>query len=538
VSPRAVVAAALLAAAPAARGGDAVEASATLHLRATALGNAPETDVRYDPAARTFALDGYLVPDGREGFASGYASFALDGRHRDGDLRWRVQLDTGELRRRRFPELVPVCLSDGATGLASPGSGDCLLVSTRAGPRPVVVPLESTALADAEATANGRPLADELEETLLLREAYVAASLGRAGFATLRAGRRRMTVAEGFVHDDYGTGLEAELDLGAIGPPFALSGAIFEPSRGLPGSVAEASPTVAVRADWLPSLFEHAGLFLALHRDRSGGIAELLRGALVERLVTEYLTDPAVEQRDDARLLALLQAAPAESDALLAWAGTSGSLLPGRGQRLDWTLGLLRGRIDHIRAAVRPDPSQPPATLAEDLDLSGRLVWLRWEADVGRRLTAGAWFLYLSGDELPRRGTGLDAPLTGTYGGFIGLAPFVTATNLFFGGGLSESFAAREVSAPGVNGRGVVAPGLTLDWDVAEGVALALNAAWLRADAPGPFGGRGYGTEVDVEVRWRVARWLQLGAEADALFPGDFFPGDAPSPRRSSRSTW
>ena len=41
----------------------------------------------------------------------------------------------------------------------------------------------------------------------------------------------------------------------------------------------------------------------------------------------------------------------------------------------------------------------------------------------------------------------------------------------------------------------------------------------------GPFGGTNYGPEVDLTVTWSPARWLVLLAEADALFPGDFFPG-------------
>jgi hypothetical protein len=280
---------------------------------------------------------------------------------------------------------------------------------------------------------------------------------------------------------------------------------------------------VALRADFLPSLFEHAGVFVAFHRDRSGGLGEILRSAVVERLATELARDPAARPRL-AQLLALFQAAPAESDAVLAWVGTSGSLAPWRGQRVRWSAALLGGRVDHIRAALRPEPGLPPVTLAEDLELSGRLLSLRWETEVGRRLTAEASFLYLSGAEPPRPATEAGT-LGGTYRGFIGVAPFVTETNLFFQGGLSESFASRRASAPGVNGRGVVAPRVSLAWDLRDDLDAEVGAAWLRSDAPGPLGGYGYGTELDLEVGWAPAGWLRLGAEADALFPGDFFAG-------------
>ena len=521
----ALAAALLLAAAPA-LGDDGVTARAALHLRYTATGNVPDADVLYDRATRSFSLDGYLVPEGGEQYGSGFASLALDGRHLGGDLRWTVAVDTGELRRKRFPGIAPVCLSSGATGLDEPGSGQCTLYLLRR----VIVPLEETGLGDPELTSNGRPIEEEAKATFLVREAYAAYSFGRAGFATVRAGRKRLTVGDGFVYDDYGTGLEVAADLGAIGPQWELSAAIFQPSRDFPDRVGDISPMLSVRADWLPSLFEHAGLFFALHRDRTGSLAEIFRGAVVERLATELLRDPPAEARLDAQSLALFQAAPAESDATLGWLGTSGSLAPWRGHRLGWTLALLGGRIEHIRASLIPDSSQPPATVAEDLTLAGRLASLRWELDVGRGLSAGASFLFLSGDELPQRPAppagAARAPLTGTYRGFIGIAPFVTATNLFFGGGLSESFAAREATAPGVNGRGVIAPGLSLAWDATDSLALQASGTWLASDADGPFGGRVYGTELDLEATWQPAKWIQVGAELDALFPGDFFPGD------------
>jgi hypothetical protein len=107
----------------------------------------------------------------------------------------------------------------------------------------------------------------------------------------------------------------------------------------------------------------------------------------------------------------------------------------------------------------------------------------------------------------------------------VAVAPYLTETNLFFGGGLSESFADRQATAPGVNGRGVIAPGVSLGWDPSESLTVRAKGAWLRAVAPGPFGGRVYGTEVDLELSFEATSWLILGAELDALFPGDFFRG-------------
>lgn len=494
-----------LALAPAAAAAGATSARATLHARYTSTGNRPGTAVLYDTGSRAFALDGYLVPSVDERHGSVFASMSVDGSALGGDLRWRLALDTGELRRRAYPEVALVCLTRTGTGLAPP---PCPLLP--------VVPLEETRLGAPLLASNGRPLDEELRATLLVREAWGALSFGRAGFATVRAGRKRVSVADGFVYDDYATGAEVALDLGAVGPPFSLTASLFQPTRDFPRTVEGLSPFLALRADWLPSLFEHAGLFLAFHRDRSGSVGELFRGAIVERLAgflsqASPGTDP---HRDASHALALVLTRPVESDASIAWLGTSGSLAPWRGHRLGWTAALAGGRIDRVSGA--------DLVVARDVALRGRMLSVRWETSLGERLGLGGFVLHLSGGEFPVARGGA---ATGEYGGFLGIAPFVTATNLFFGGGLSESFAARQSSAPGVNGRGVTAPGLGLSFDPAPDWGLEVKAAWLRAPVAGPFGGRVYGTEVDAVLTWAPRAWLLLGLEVDVLWPGDFFAG-------------
>ena len=93
---------------------------------------------------------------------------------------------------------------------------------------------------------------------------------------------------------------------------------------------------------------------------------------------------------------------------------------------------------------------------------------------------------------------------------------------------MAETFAARQATAPGVNGRGVLAPGLTASWDPLRSLGIDLRSAYLFSDEEGPFGGRVYGPEVDLEVSWSPLAWLRFAAEADVLFPGSFFAGSAP----------
>lgn len=487
----------------------AVEAEAALHLRVTALGHTPSTDVRYDPALRTFRLDRYLATDGDETYASALAAVRLSGRHLGGALRWTLAADTGELRRVTEPALAEVCVDPGPsspTGLGpcGPLQSGVLLPTTLDGPRAL--------------HANGRPFREEVRRTLLLREASVAVSLGRAGFATLRAGRSRHAVADGLVHDDYGTGVDAVLDLSALGPPFEVRASAFQPTRDFPGGVAGISPVAVVSAAWLPSLFERVGIFAAARRDRTGSVAELFRGAFVEDAVVRLAGEVQGTQgyAGAARSLARVLAATPTAEATLAWAGTTGSVAPFRSQRISWTAAVMTGSIDRLRT----DPTGAPLP---DVALSGRALSLRWEASAGDRLSVTPWFLYLSGDRPPTEKARLGLPPG--YAGFLGIAPYLTATNLFFGGGLSESFAARQATAPGVNGRGVIAPGVTVDADLPGGLSAAARGAWLLAEDRGPYGGKVYGTEVDLSATWAVRDWLTVGAEADALFPGDFFLG-------------
>lgn len=507
----ALLALAVLAAPPAGASDGEVRLEALLHLRATALDGQPGTEVRYDPATRAFRLDGYLVPSGGERHASAYASFRLEGRHLEGALRWALALDTGELRRAREPGTASVCPSaTSPTGL-----------DTACGPLVRRYEVPSTGEGPARLTANGRTLDDELRATWLVREASLAWSFGRAGFATLRAGRARYTVADGLVHDDTALGADLALDLGALGPPFEVRAAVFEPTRDWPGGEERRSPLWLLRADWLPSLFEHAGVFLAARRDRAGDVAELFRGAFLEDAVVR-LSGLAPGQpgyaATTAYLLRILTAAPA-AEASLGWLGVSGSLLPGRGHRLAFTAAVQRGELRRLGTGPAGEP-------LPDVPLRGRAAWLRWEWSPAGWVTLSPWLLYLSGDRPPTEKHRLGLPAG--YAGFLGVTPSMPVTSLFFGGGLAETFAAPRATAPGVNGRGVVAPGLTATFDLPREVTLTGRLAWLRAEDAGPYGGRTYGTEADLDARWPLRPWLALAAEADVLWPGDFFGGRTP----------
>ena len=511
--------AALLALALLGAGEDEVGAHAALHGRFTDRENTPDPTVLYDRAARTFDLAPYLRTTGSDQYPSTLVSAGLDGRH--GALRWALMLDTGELRSQQFPRTSAVCAtSQTPTGIDVLARGDCDLTFSgarlRRGQAPPTVALPDTRLQPAQLTSNGRAFEDELSSTLLVREAWAGAVFGRNDFAGVKVGRMRFTVADGFVYDDYGTGVEASLDLGALGPSFDVGAAIFYPTRDFPRAAGITSPMVALRADWLPSLFGHVGLFLALYRDREDSTAELFRGALAEPSVVRLQgtgVGTAAYQKE-ARTLAQVLGAPLHSGGTLGWLGTSGSLGAGP-LKLDWT-GALGGGTLTLATQQQQVESR----------IHGQLAWARLRRGVLDDVELYGFFLFLSGDLPPTEKQRLGLPPR--YGGFIGISPYVTATNIFFQGGVAETFASRQATAPGVNGRGVIAPGLGATWEPARALALDARAAWLAADEQGPYGGSFYGTETDFQVAWSPWHGVTLVAEADALFGGDFFAGGAP----------
>jgi len=492
-----------------------------LHGRYTDAQNQPQPTLLFDPATRAFDPSTYLSPQGEDSYFSTFVSAGVEGRR--GRFRFGFTADTGEVRSQSFPLQAPVCFSSLSTsGLDVAGSGRC---NTVVAGRRTLFPVDEKQLAQPEVTSNGRSIEDEASATLFVREAWVGLTAGRNDFALFRVGRKRFTVADGFVYDDWGTGVEASLDLGAIGPSWDVGGEVFYPTRDVPDGTGWGSLLFSFHANYLPALFEHAGFFAAFFRDRSDNVVELFRSSLAEPSVVKLLgaRQGTTAFIDESRRLVLEFDQPLSGDADLGWAGSSGAL-SFAGMKFDYTAALAFGQLtvpDVTMSEVTPLRIATQTHYRVN-SLFGELAHLRLRGSLSSMLEVGGFFLFLSGDQPPmvKAAQGLAA----RYGGFLGVSPYVTDTNIFFNGGISESFAARQATAPGVNGRGVIAPGLTLSFDPFQSFGVDARGAYLLAPSLGPFGGRVYGPEVDLELTYSPLRWLILAAEGDVLFPGDFFP--------------
>jgi len=523
--------AALVAAGPPADAGEAEPgddlfwARAGLSLRFTAQAALPSTAVLFDPAASAFAIARYLAPGPAESYASGllFASAGIDATEW---LGFRLDVDSGLLRQQRLPSAVSLCLTDATpSGLAVAARPSCR--GSGGGNAGVLLPnpVPSTQAGPWQLTSNGLPFADELEKTLLVRQLYADLSLGRAGFFHARIGRQRLRVADGLVYDDWGLGVDLDADLGALGPPIAAGLSAFYPTRGWPSGSQWSYPVLALSVDWLPSLGEWLGVWAAFSRDDAGDVSQILRQGFVETGVVRLLASApgSAEYVRASRSLALLLPAPPRGTSTLGWAGISARLEVGERDEARFTGGAVFGSASSF--LIRTDTAVPTVE-AVDVPVLGWMASLRWSSQIGRGFTLSPFLVWLSGDE-PADERELTGAAPQRYTGFLAVSPFLTATNLFFSGGISESYADRRATSSGVNARGVIAPGLEAGWAPARGLDARLKMAWLWSDRVGPFGGRSYGPEVDLNVGWSPWPWLAVLGEADVLVLGSFFPEGA-----------
>ncbi len=484
-------------------------ARAGLFARYTWQAALPSTLVLFDGAARAFATDRYLTPGPAEGYASGLA-FVSAGWEATSWLGFRLDVDSGLVRSQRFPTVAVVCPSTTSpSGLALTSGGACTA--------PARYDLATTTYGASEITTNGQSFSTEASQTAFIRQLYVEASAGRAGAFHARLGRQRLRIADGFVYDDWGLGLDLDLDVGAFGPPLAFSASVFYPSRAWPSGSDWQYPVVSATAEWTPSLGEWVGIWGAwssdsergrrdhppagARRERRGGAAAHHAG--LGRLPRRLAPDGEPPDRADA-----------------------GQLQPGLARRVRPARALLLERGEVHRGSGLRDGGDGRAERHVDhpVDvptlgwlLSGRLV-----VQPGSGFTVSPFFVWLTGDSSPSTQQILSG--SGSWGGFLAISPYITATNLFFQGGISESYANRQASASGVNARGVVAPGLEVRWTRGTFDATA-KAAWLWADEASAQGGVSYGPEFDLNLAWSPVRWLSVLAEADVLAMGNFFPG-------------
>jgi hypothetical protein len=344
-------------------------------------------------------------------------------------------------------------------------------------------------------TVDDDSLEDRWSNTRFIDEAWIKATRGSAW---AKAGKQRLIIGRGLVLDSYQPAVSGSVEVARNAPGIHLKA--FGASLNEDGVLHEdLNPYAGGRVDvGFPAT---ARLSLSVSRlwDHNALIPTLLPGNIQLALNDELFR--------------------ADDGGMTYWV-IDGATELGR-WRVDGLFVLQTGTLTGVLA-----PSVPLLARDESITLSGKAAQVIATYDVTDGFSVRAMGLYTSGDGRGPR----DVVVDQRYEAFVGLFPFVDATNLFFNGGIDAAFTSGTPTASGVLGRGVLAGVLT-------GVAT-FDRATLRvvaADLWSEFSatadsGRHYGVELDTEWGYRVTDALTARVEGDVLFPGSFYHDADPNP--------
>ena len=108
---------------------------------------------------------------------------------------------------------------------------------------------------------------------------------------------------------------------------------------------------------------------------------------------------------------------------------------------------------------------------------------------------------------------------------FLSLVPYLGHTNIFFNGGLDQSFSNREASVAGLAGRGVGAAGFTMAGPVWGKLSYQAGPSLRNAMYLGPHNiGDSYGVEIDNALNYAISETTSLDIQFDLFKTGTFFP--------------
>jgi hypothetical protein len=392
--------------------------------------------------------------------------------------------------------------------------------------RQQAVSLDGSSLLQTIWTANGRELGSEAANTLFIRQALLDFHDPDTQWWAARAGRKLWRVGDSLIYDDYGLGANLDLDFNLRqGVPLRMSATYIVPSRDWTDLPLQ-SPLVSVTADYVLSLFDDIAFSLTYFHDGAGELTETLRQSFVENALdaTAPARMPAAFDTEQQEALYCYLNADFSSRADLFYGTLSAHKALGPGT-FSGAVVFSGGPVSVIGSPVLANGCKPTAkTQLVSFDTFAAAANLGYEWRLTPKLRLTPFFVLESGDA-PRSG--------GAYHAYIGVVPYITRTFLFFGGGLSETFGARNVVAAGVNGRGVIAPGLDATYDPWPALRMRGIAAPLFSFADGiapPVGGGGrfYGMELDSLIDYRPWPYLGLVAEGDVIITGSFYRSQEP----------
>ena len=347
---------------------------------------------------------------------------------------------------------------------------------------------------------DGFTIGDAARRVAFLREVYAELALGDNMEFMASLGKRRTILLGGFLYDDYGFQAGVDWDFWSEG-----------------GCTATASLELLLpdhywnRVDF-DVLVTHASLslkdffFQSLHiglvwvNDRAGLIGDMLRSATATDLL-------AVQKYDLALLLsavdytskANLYTAYATAEVDLEIVRVSGMFA------LQWGSGATQ---------LVGGPNE------KAVDLEGYMAIAQAAFDLYKGVEVTPFIMTVSGISIPRA-------LNHHYTGFISLVPYVQHASIFFSGGMNQQLTTRDYALVGVGGAGVSAVGLSATFESEKLVEYEQSLTLLSTNRPADsFFSLNYGVEFDNTLTLHFFDALNLVAEIDMLFPGEYLPGD------------
>lgn len=357
-------------------------------------------------------------------------------------------------------------------------------------------------------TSAGRGVSDEFLETFFIRDIYAGINFARNGWLSITAGKFFHEIGGSLIFNDLHLGARVRADLEILsGTPFKA-----ELSAGFPAGYGRGynfdSPVSYLKLEYPITFFNSISIFGAWFRDRGDEIA---------KIVSSYLIESFAEIKNPLPLIFALTT-PFKSRGDIFWYGTAACFAPLDDLFLSASFIVENGYFE-----------------IEYMNLSGSVIKKEVELDSfatdarvsyeRQSFDAAFSFLYLRGEKL--KDTKQKEAKSAKMEGFISVVPYITRSNIFFSGGLNENFAARSVSSSGINGRGVIAPTLEIGASPMETLYLKTKNSFLWSDTPSmQTGGGFYGFETDFEVFFQAADFLNIMAEFDMFFPGNFLEDD------------
>lgn len=332
---------------------------------------------------------------------------------------------------------------------------------------------------------------DRVDDAFFQQGYFESTFLDSKGIA-FRVGQQHLVVCEGYVLDDFLLAGQVGADLNRLlGVPWSLYASLAQ----IQGS----SLYLQLRTVHPFGEYEKFSLSAGWLHDTEGFVGELLEEVFSRDPRSRYV-DLSLRSEADLGWIA------ASLNRNLSSFSLSGTGIVG---------------IGRIELSARSSGPLVSRTSRFSVPALGYLLDLLISRDLTERATLGAFFLMASGDDGP-----LDALQNeDTLNVFLSITPFITRTNIFFSGGISENLSTRRFNIAGNTARGFLAPGMQASYSFTDDLRVEGKAAYLlsHASPPEAASGRDYGWEIDLMAFWEMGKHVRVSLEADDFHPGGFF---------------